>query len=70
MANELSKEEAMRESLAKEYVGQNVKAYLTSGTILSGQLKKVEGYEALIHDFQRDRESFVNLAHVISISRL
>jgi len=66
----LNHTESMRESLAKEYVGETVKMYLTSGTILSGTLRRVAGHEALIHNQQQNRESFVNLAHVISISRL
>jgi small nuclear ribonucleoprotein (snRNP)-like protein len=59
-----------QESLAKEYIGENVRVYLTSGTILSGKLEKVCGYEALIHDTHRNKQSFVNLAHVISILKL
>lgn len=57
-------------SLVEKYLGLDVRVYLTSGTILSGRLEAVKGYEALIKDIHKGKESFINLAHVISISKL
>ena len=57
-------------SLVEKYLGQDVRVYLTSGTILSGTLETVCRNEAVIKDTHKNKESFINLSHVISISRL
>ena len=60
----------MKESLVKDYVGQNVRVYLISGTILTGKLDNVNGNEAKIIGAYHNKESIVNLSHVVSISKL
>jgi len=57
-------------SLAMAYKGEEVHVYLSSGTILSGVLVEVADKEARIVNSRNGKSSWVNLTHVVSISKL
>jgi small nuclear ribonucleoprotein (snRNP)-like protein len=58
------------ESLVTRYLNRDIRVYLVSGTILSGRLIAVRNCEILVQDEYKDKQSLINLAHVISISPL
>jgi hypothetical protein len=55
--------------LAERFLGQNVRVFMHSGSVLSGELVEAKGKYILVRGFGA-KEALINLDHVASLTRM
>ena len=57
-------------SLLRRYVGTKCRVFLSSGTVLMGEIKEIDSYFMLIQDASTGKEAVVNIKDITSLSKI